>query len=328
MSHALALHSKPLALELHALLKDLDPARFRAEVEAAMRRRVSRIDEGISSLLTRSTEASGEGAEGHGSVRQRLVDVATLLRERVPSPDLPTDELREAWARYRIQLQLAYEALSTSLRRRRVHVPAVRPTNYTRSVAHALISASLVVLVEYVLSPRDRAVIPAAFAIFFWFLEGLRHYNAKARAFLLWFFSAVAHPHERHQVNSSTWFTTALAILGIAFEPIPAVVAIAVLGFADPAAALVGRKLGTIKLVGSRSLEGTITFLLVGTGIAACVLGYWHADLGVGAILTIAFAGALGGGVAELCSGSKVDDNFSIPLAAATSAWLAVQLLV
>ena len=89
---------------------------------------------------------------------------------------------------------------------------------------------------------------------------------------------------------------------------------IAVLGFADPAAAIIGRRYGRIKLVNGRTLEGTATFVAVGTLVAVPWLALvWGMDPGLA--LKLGFFGALAGGVAELFS-RRVDDNLSIPVAA------------
>jgi dolichol kinase len=311
MDHALAV--RPVALQIHALLKDLDTSRWRDGIEAAARRRIAEIDAALGRLLARN------GAPAPLSMA--LKNLAQLLSERLPHSGLPASELRVAWARYRDELQLAYEALRKSLSPWRVELPSVRPTNYTRSIFHALVSIALVVWIEEGLSARGLWLTPLCFAASFWLLEGLRHKSKHARAFLLWLFGPIAHPHERYRVNSSTWFATALTILGLFFEPIWCVVGIAVVGLADPAAANIGRRWGKTRLSGQRSLEGSIAFVITGALAAFAALAIWHADIGLYTRIAIAFGGALAGALAELGS-RRLDDNFTVPLAAALGAWL------
>lgn len=316
MSHALALQSAPLAREVYALLRDMDPSRFR-------RKFANKLRERSSDLAERFAEMSAEGGLEH-SLRSRCAELATVLREHVPAP---SEDARRAWSGYRGRLQGAYAQLSQSLRANSVAVPAVRPTNVVRSLAHATFSTLIVLLLEYGLDERTRWLLPLVFAASFWAMEAARHFNERARTFLLWIFSSVAHPHERHRINSSTWLGTGLVILGLVFEAQYCVVGVAILGFADPIAALVGRRWGRHQLIHGRSLEGSIAFLIVGTLVAWAVLMIWHGHLGVGGAFVIAFAGGLFGAVAELVSGRRVDDNLSIPLAGAGGAWLASQLL-
>ena len=83
-------------------------------------------------------------------------------------------------------------------------------------------------------------------------------------------------------------------------------VGIVVLGFGDPAAAIIGRRYGRVKLVNGRTLEGTATFVAVGTLVATSWLAVvWGMDP---ALALLGFFGALAGGIAELFS-RRVDDN-------------------
>jgi dolichol kinase len=309
---------RPVALELHGLLRDLDPSRWRDDFEAALRRRVAEIEAAVRRILARSEAPNG--------LAKSLENLSRLLRERLPARELPAVELRAAWARYREELQLAYEGLRKSLSASRVEVPSIRPTNYTRSIFHALVAIVLVLLVEEVLSDRGRWLVPFCFAATFWTLELLRHISKRARSFLLWLFRAIAHPHERYRVNSSTWLATALVLLGALFAPLPCTVALAVMGIADPTAAFIGRRWGRTTITAQRSLEGSLAFLVAGTLAAAVVLAIWYPSLPLIARLGIACAASLCGALAELAS-RRLDDNFTVPLAAGGGAWLAFTLL-
>ncbi len=315
MSPSLALDARSFALEVYKLLGEMDPSRWRVGFAAAMRARCQGLGRRLERLLGREPDVAFCG---------RLGELLELLSERVPAADLPAQESRDAWSGYFKQLHEAYEQLSVSMRAESVPIPAVRPTNYVRSFCHAAISLSLVVVVEEVLTPQTLWIVPLCFASFFWLLEAWRHFTDTGRAFLLWFFGAVAHPHERHQVNSSTWFGTALAILGLLFEPMLCGVALIALGIGDPAAGLVGRRFGRTKLIGQRSLEGSLAMLFVAGFATSGYLLLWHATLPIGTMLAVSASTALFATVAELFSGT-LDDNFTIPLAAGAGGWLALQ---
>jgi dolichol kinase len=315
MSQTLAADARPVALEVHALIREMDPSRWRDDVENRLRARCVGLGHRLQQLIGREPEAG---------FSECLGELRVVLAEHVPEADLPVDERRSAWSGYRKRLQEAYESLSESMREESMPIPAVRPTNYVRSTWHVLVSVLLVVLVEEVLSRRALWLVPLCFATTFWAMEGMRQYSETARRFLLWVFKSIAHPHERYRVNSSTWFATALVILGALFEPMLCSVGLICLGVGDPAAGLVGRRFGKTKLVGQRSLEGSLAMLFV-AGFATCsVLMVWHTALPIGTMLAVSASAALFGTVAELSS-SKIDDNFSIPLAAASGGWLALQ---
>ena len=95
---------------------------------------------------------------------------------------------------------------------------------------------------------------------------------------------------------------------------------------ADPAAALVGRRFGRTRMPNGRSLEGSAAFVVAGAAVAWGTLGIWHPELDSARGLMVAGAAAVLGAVGELASG-RVDDNFSIPLAAAAGAAGALALV-
>ena len=96
-------------------------------------------------------------------------------------------------------------------------------------------------------------------------------------------------------------------------------VAVVVLAVADPMAALVGRRFGCTHLYRGRTLEGSLAFVASGSLCSMAVLLGFYPSLGWGAALITALAASVAGAVTELVSG-RLDDNFSIPLAAAAGA--------
>ena len=98
------------------------------------------------------------------------------------------------------------------------------------------------------------------------------------------------------------------------------------LGVGDPVAGLIGRRWGRTKLVGGRSLEGSLAFVAAGGIAAAIALIAYYPTLSLGVIAALAFTAALAGALAELLV-RKVDDNFSIPVAAGAGCSLVAGLL-
>ena len=229
------------------------------------------------------------------------------------------------------KLRAGYEDLAAVLRASDCELPALRPANFKRNafhVASATFAATLIVLlVPY---PWALVGVAIAFAGVCWTLELLRRGRPDLNERLMHLFRHISHPHEAHQVNSSTWYATALVILALTHEPRLCLVGVTVLGLADPAAAIVGRRFGRLKLVNGRTLEGSLTFALVGALSAFAALSSlsgWIFEAASGWELAAASVfGAVFGAVAELFSGRRVDDNMSIPLASALGAWLAFWL--
>ena len=241
--------------------------------------------------------------------------VAALLGTAAPA-EAPHSE---SWTSLRRQLGEAYDALVATLAAE-VAPPQPRPTNYAR-VAFHVGSAGLGLLATLVVfTPSQLPYAASTLAGTAWFLELLRRRSPAANARLMRFFAPIARPHEADHVNSGTWYMTALVLLTLTYSPLLCVVAVAVLGFGDPAAAIIGRRFGRVRLRHGRSLEGTLAFVVVGTCAAAAFVCFLPAPPAAAVAWPVALAAALAGAAAELYS-RRIDDNFAIPIAAMGGAW-------
>ena len=312
MSVALAQASRPWLVDLHEALRSLDPARWRAEKAAQVRAKLERATAGLAEL----TEPSR--AEGDGTLLKALRSFVALLRDTLPH--LPEPGAADRWVELRRRLQPAYEDVVQALREQAVHVPSLRPTNYVRNIFHVLNSVVVIALIELV--PYEYIMWPASCALaLVWFLEISRRFSTTWNAKIMALFGPVAHPYENHRVNSGTWFVTALFLLALTGRPLLGAIGVAVLGFADPAAALVGRRFGRHPLVNGRTLEGSAAFFLVGTLAVLATLLVLHPGAAIGWRLALVACGsAFTGTLVELFS-FRVDDNLSIPLATGAAAF-------
>jgi dolichol kinase len=226
-------------------------------------------------------------------------------------------QLPERWEEFRQGMLPAYERLAVSLRHLDIHVPSLRPTNYARNIYHVANALFCVICVRFC-SEMTIMIMASAMMTLAWTCEVGRRIIPKLNDFLMALMGKLAHPHEAWRVNSATWYATACVILASMWNLPVASVGIVVLGFADPAAAIIGRKYGKIKLVNGRTLEGTSTFILVGT-IATWLWLYGAWNVSGSLALQAALVGSICGGIAELFS-RRIDDNLSIPVAAALGA--------
>lgn len=314
MSPALATTSHSLALELHAFVRSLDPARFRDEVSSSAQDTLEALASRFSDLADTDTNQTLV------SLNRQLDEVSTILSSYAPSAGQ-----REEWIALGKQLTPAYEALAASLSDYELHCPNIRPTNWTRSLFHMANAVWVAGLIELVLDPSWYLPItlPALGAALS--MEVSRRFVPSINTFLMGVFSRVAHPHEAHRVNSATWYTAAMVLLSIVGSPLIGAVAVMILGFADPAAAIFGRRFGRTKLANGRSLEGTSAFIVVGTAVSFLVMTVFHPELGLAFAFGAAFLAALLAGLAELYA-TYVDDNLAIPVGAAVGMSVALWL--
>ncbi len=291
-------------LDLYELLLALDPARFQQEARPKLR-------EGLASVRDRLSDIVGrvEGVELADETRT----IVSVLKDKLPN----TDGAKELWMTLREELSLAYEAVVAALRSHSVSVPSLRPTNYVRNFFH--VGNGLIVLLMLRFMPEKALLWTATSAfLFVWTLEGTRRISEEWNNRLMKIFGAVAHPGEHYKVNSGTMYVSALFALAWLREPTASAIGVAVLALADPAASIIGRRFGKTKLIHGRSLEGTLTFALVGAAAAIGAVYFFHPAAPFFMTLGLAALGGVAGAITELLSG-RIDDNFSIPVVTALS---------
>ena len=142
-------------------------------------------------------------------------------------------------------------------------------------------------------------------------LEVLRFKSAAVAAAFAAVFRRIIRDDEFKTLNASIPYLAATFVVILIFPRVIACVALASLALGDTAAELVGRAVGRVRIVGPKTLEGTLACF------AVCFLAGWY-FLG----WKLALAGAGAAALAELLS-SGWTDNFTIPLAAGAAVWLA-----
>lgn len=321
MSAALALQARPIAVELHALLRDLDPARWREDMEAALRERVTELRSSLEALRD-----SSSADEALARLTARVTELEALLRSQAAGLSEPAALTRDEWVQFGARLRPAYESLRQSLHAEDIHVPSLRPTNYRRNLLHFSSGFVALGIIVAVPSPLWMIAIAGGFFVYAWTMELVRRYSPKLNERLMRFYGPIAHPHEWTRVNSATWYCTALLGLALTGSLEICTVAVLVLGAGDPLAAIVGRRWGRTKLLHGRTLEGSLAFVAAGGTLAFGGLALFFPALGLPAAAALAFSGAIAGAVAELLS-RRVDDNLTIPIAAGLAAWAMTTLL-
>ena len=137
---------------------------------------------------------------------------------------------------------------------------------------------------------------------------------ARSRSSVLndWFlahFSVLLKREERGRWLGSTYLLASTLVAFLAFDKYVAILALLFLAVGDPVAAVIGERMGRIRL-GKKSLEGTLGFLVASLVVGGLVVG-GGADIPFSAVLLGAAVGAL----VELAA-LPPDDNLTVPLAA------------
>ncbi|MGE3726289.1 MAG: diacylglycerol/polyprenol kinase family protein [Candidatus Sericytochromatia bacterium] len=326
MEPTLVLETKSFALRLYSLLRDLDPSRWGSVRKQTLKTRIVELEAEVHALYDQmqgvfhSLEDGSHKEYPLTALRETLKQVGQLLTQLKA---VQLDDHLSYVSLYSLskRLQKAYQRLSVMMEACQTPIPHLRPTNLTRSVFHAANGVSILAMIASVPSFGWMFWIALAFLVFCVATETAKRFSPEVKAKVMRVFAPIAHPHEYDKINSATWYGVALLLLSL--MPLPlGIVAVAVLGFADPAAALIGRKYGKIPMPGNRTLEGSLTFFVVGTLAASISLSLMH-PLPLGVNLLVSAAAALTGALGEYL-GKYPDDNLSIPLASAGGAALAL----
>ena len=310
MATAIATMHHDFALDIYGLLRELDPSHWTEGEDAPFRAQLEAVRTRLREVV--QTTESHEATPALDAIRTGLIELRRIMDSHDPQPGMV-----DAWQEFRATVAPVYERYAASLRHLDIHVPSLRPTNYARNVFHACNST---IAMGLLLMLTERQVLGAAafMMCLAWSLELGRRISPGLNTFLMRLLGRLAHPHEAWRVNSATWFCTASFVVACTWDLEAATVGMVVLGFADPAAAIVGRRFGRVQLVNGRTLLGSAAFFAVGT-----VCAFAWLCLAWSAVPLVAFkmaaAGALAGTLAELFS-RRIDDNLSIPVAAALAA--------
>ena len=205
--------------------------------------------------------------------------------------------------------------------------PRPNRRNFNSEIARKAIHlSSLSIAVIYCHISRELALVLLV-PLFSGFLivDFLKNYVPPVSKWYHETFDAMLRDHELEretaQFNGATFITLSALLLVLFFPKIIAITAFALVAVSDTVAALVGKKFGRHK-IGEKSLEGSAAFLLSAVIIVLCI-----PRLSIGAGILMALSATLIEALTLKIGTMKIDDNLTIPLAAAVSGYLYYLLL-
>jgi dolichol kinase len=290
------------------------------------------IEDACEELSARAQVARQALSKRYESLGPSLEEAVACIRAyRAELADGPTAARLKAKAQ---TLSETYEDLRRRLRRtsgigtfvRAPRLERMKPINYRRNLFHVGMGLAAATIYEFLLTQGQAILILSVLLGVAVSFEVTRRVFPKWNKILIRFvFRGVVRPWENRRPNSASWYTLALLIITVLTPRLAAEIGVLVLAFGDPAASIIGRKWGRVKLYRRKSFVGSLAFAVAAAALTVGMALLKSAPLSPWALAGMAVTVALASAAAELFSDS-VDDNATVPVTAACMAtlWLGI----
>ena len=127
--------------------------------------------------------------------------------------------------------------------------------------------------------------------------------------------SPIMRESERNTMAGTSWLMIGTSVLVFSFSQDVVTLSLLFLAIADPLASFVGNKYGKDKIVGDKSLQGTLAAFFACMIVSACY--FYFNNLMTERILIVSLLAGIIGALSELLPIWKLDDNLTLPLLSA-----------
>ena len=179
------------------------------------------------------------------------------------------------------------------------------------------VAGVLVIFTLYwLLTPRTAAYATLAASALLIGCDVARLYVPALNRIFTWIFGAVLRESERRKVSGITATMVGVSLIIWIYPKNVVLLALLFLAIADPLASYFGIRFGRDKLVGDKSLQGTLA------AFAACfiisLVYFLMLDLMRERLFIVCLLSALIGAISELAPVAGLDDNFVFPVLSST----------
>jgi len=135
--------------------------------------------------------------------------------------------------------------------------------------------------------------------------------------FALHLLGPIMRQSEVNKIAGTTYLVTGVTLVAFLFPRDIVLLTLLFLAFADPIASYFGIRFGKDKILGQKSLQGTLAAFFVCAMLSFAFLSF-H-DLLMDRLVVVSLMSGLIGALAELIPIWKLDDNLTLPLVSATA---------
>lgn len=134
----------------------------------------------------------------------------------------------------------------------------------------------------------------------------------------------VMRRHELQGISGLSYMIGGTFFLLILFDRHILTLTLLFLAFGDPVASFFGIRFGKDRIVGNKTLQGTVAAFVTCALIATVY--FYHHNLMTERLLIVAPLSGLIGALAEMIPVGKLDDNFTFPVICSVLLWILFQL--
>lgn len=151
-------------------------------------------------------------------------------------------------------------------------------------------------------------------------LDILRRKRPTLNKVVLKIFGPLMRQHESSALSGMTYLFLGCMFLLVLNHPPIVLLTLLFLAFGDPVASYFGIRFGKDRILGTKTLQGTIAAFGICTLIAA--IFYYFNNIMTERLLIVAPLSGLIGALAELLPIGKLDDNLTFPVVGASLLWV------
>lgn len=165
-------------------------------------------------------------------------------------------------------------------------------------------------------TPEHSIILAAIISVILIFLDIMRLYSKRFNRVAIWLFQRIIRDSEAHRISGMTYMMVGVTLIVALYPKNVVFLTLLCFAVADPLASEMGIRFGKDKLIGNKSLQGSLA------AFAACfvisLVFFKTLNLIPERTFLACLLAGLSGAVSELVPIGKLDDNFTFPVLNAT----------
>lgn len=195
--------------------------------------------------------------------------------------------------------------------------------HWARKIWH-MVGVTLIMLIYFFIPENWSKILISVSWLMFVPFDLVRQRQESVNKFALGIFGPIMRQSELNKLAGTTYLLSGVALV-VFFAPRPIVIlTLLFLAFADPLASYFGIRYGKDKILGDKSLQGTLAAFAICFLLSFFFLYFYNANTDRKLLIAI-LAGAIGA-LAELIPVAKLDDNLTLPVVSASFLWILFSL--